>query len=91
MCISLLSKMFLGLQFAGFIIPFITSLIIWNCGLKDIFGVFIFLYICIYSINIVGGIEEFYSSWSLFPVSEAFCLSIKQVILLVFLHRCLIR
>jgi len=61
----------LVLQFPGFTIPFITSLIILGCGLKDIFGV-VFLYVCIYSVIIVGGTEEFYSSQSLLPVSEAF-------------------
>lgn len=41
MCfISVLNKMFYHLQFAGFFILLITSLIILDCGLSDLFGVF---------------------------------------------------
>lgn len=63
--------MFLGLQFAGFLIPFVTSLIILACGLKDMFGG-VFSHLCIYSMIIVGGMQEFYPSQSPIPVSEAF-------------------
>lgn len=77
-CISLLNKVFFGLQSAVLIIPFMLYKItlVW------------FLYVCIFSMIIVGGMEKFYSSQGQLSMGEAFAFQSNWAFYYFFFPRC---